>query len=229
MSPDEIHLWWCSPDEIADTARLKRLLSDQERARRRRFQHAHTRHDFVVSHALLRTTLSRYLDRAPEELRFRTGPRGRPEIEGNAGTPPLRFNLSHTRDLVLLGVTRGHDIGVDAEDTRQETDALSLSKRFAAQEHEHLASLPPEDRQRHFFELWTLKEACAKACGEGLYIPLDTFHFRFDGPRLISEFDDDPAAWQLHQFWPTPHHVAAAAVRRPREHPVAFTVQRAKL
>jgi len=231
MSPDEVHLWWCEPGEIAGTALLHRLLSVEERARRERLQRPEDRHAFLVAHALLRTTLSRYRERPPEWWRFTTGPHGRPEIEGDAGTPTLRFNLSHTRDLVLVGVTRGHDIGVDVEDTRQHVDTASLAARFfAPEEHRALAELAPDERHRRFFALWTLKEACAKACGEGLSLPLDTFRFHLEGPRVVAALeDDDPLTWQLHLFSPTPRHVAAAAVRRPSTRPVAFTVRRAAL
>ncbi|MBW2257586.1 MAG: 4'-phosphopantetheinyl transferase superfamily protein [Deltaproteobacteria bacterium] len=230
MTPDEVDLWLYDPRETTDTAPLEGLLSAGERTRHARFQHPRDRHDFLISRSLLRTTLSRYEARPPEAWRFTTGPHGKPEIEGDAGNPRLRFNLSHTQGLILVGVTRGHDIGVDVEDIRQETDALSLAERFfSPEEHEQLASLAPEDRSRHFFALWTLKEAYAKARGEGLSLPLDTCRFRFDGPEVVPDFiDDDATAWQLHRFSPTPHHVAAAAVRRPPELPAVFTVRRAR-
>ena len=82
-----------------------------------------------------------------------------------------------------------------------------------------LRAVPEPDRQKLFFDYWTLKEAYIKARGFGLALPLADFAFRLapPAPPQISfepSLPDDPATWQFAQDWPTPVHRLGLAVRR---------------
>ena len=56
-----------------------------------------------------------YLGLPPAELRFAYGPMGQPRLLNSAADVDLRFNLSHSCDLLLVGVARGRSVGVDLE------------------------------------------------------------------------------------------------------------------
>ena len=74
------------------------------------------RRAFLMTRALVRTTLSRYAPVAPADWRFITNAHGRPEIlDRPAGVPDLRFNISHTDGLIACAVTIGREVGVDVE------------------------------------------------------------------------------------------------------------------
>ena len=69
----EVHLWYSRPDQVTDdehVAELLRLLSQDELVRYRRFWFDKDRHHFLVAHALVRTTLSRYADIPPSGWQF---------------------------------------------------------------------------------------------------------------------------------------------------------------
>jgi len=215
-----------NPDLLAS---YKEVLSAHEMTRYARFWFARDRHLHLVAWALVRNTLSRYADIAPEEWAFRTNRYGRPEIAGPAAAPPLRFNLSHTRGLIACIVAEGIEVGVDVEDRRRETHGPEIARRyFSAAEVAAFERFPEERQHAAFFEYWTLKEAYIKAVGVGLSLGLGRFSFDIDdrGVAVDDEdrrlptisfdptLDDDPRAWQFAQFEPTEHHAMAAAIRR---------------
>ena len=92
------------------------------------------------------------------------------------GDESLRFNLSHSGDLALLGVTRDQEIGVDLEQIQDRIATEQIAKRFfSPREVAMLCALPPPVRQEAFFKCWTRKEAFIKGIGVGLSLPLDKF------------------------------------------------------
>ena len=147
------------------------LLDEDERARAGRFAFEGDRLRFVAAHAILREVLARYLPAA--ELRFTYGPHGKPALARGEG---LEFNMSHSGDLALYAVTRGRAVGVDVERVRPEVAReLTAARFFTPAEVEGILSLPDAAQTRAFFTVWTRKEACLKATGRGLSVPLDAF------------------------------------------------------
>lgn len=222
LDPGVIHLYWALPDEIKDPQLLSNyqaLLSAEEQARWERFYFARHRHQYLVTRALIRSTLSRYIDKSPTEWRFSVNAYGRPEIVRTANEPPLRFNLSHTDGLILCAVVLGADIGVDVEDLTRNNATLDIARRyFSPQEIADLNRTEPEERRTRFFTYWTLKEAYIKARGMGLALPLNQFSFHIDHNQTVRiAFDprlsDKPQHWQFWRFQPSVNHCAAVAVK----------------
>jgi 4'-phosphopantetheinyl transferase len=183
----EVHLWIAPAggDEGEDPAAAARgILSAEEIARLGRIRPAATRRLFLTARRLLRETLSRYADRPPAEWRFVTNAHGKPRLAPETGGAPLSFNLSHTAGIAVLAVTRGAEIGLDVERTDRRVQALRLAERFFSPgEAAALAALPPEAMRERFFHHWTLKEACLKALGRGLSLPIHSIAFALAGER----------------------------------------------
>ncbi|MBL4821958.1 MAG: 4'-phosphopantetheinyl transferase superfamily protein [Colwellia sp.] len=179
INNNEIHLWQVNPDIITQAELLnkyKNLLSDDETKKQQRYKFSHDRHDALITRAFVRDLLSYYADIAPSDWRFDKGEKGKPEI---VNPPlPLRFNLSHTKGLIICAVTLTDDIGCDVENTTRSNDVLAIANRyFSASETNALFSLPKEQQRHRFFDYWTLKESYIKAWGLGLAIPLKDFSF----------------------------------------------------
>ena len=224
LRPAEVHLSLVFCREIRDPALLERyreLLSQDELEQGQRFHHADDRHRYLLTRALLRTTLSRYAPRAPHEWNFTRDAFGRPlVIDSYPPCAAVVFNLSHTRELILLGVTRDPALGVDVEAIAASCAGLPLAERyFSRAEIAGLRVLSPERQVRRFFDLWTLKESYIKALGRGLSIPLRDFEFDIELNRVTlraePRVDREPQRWHFSLFQPRADHIAAVCTQRP--------------
>src|SRR3989440_6927232 len=119
LTPGEIHIWLTFYDEVSDErlhSAYRELLSDAEKKQEPRFYFARDRRRYLVTRALVRTVLSRYVSIHPREWIFSTNAYGRPEIvNAQVRDGSLSFNISHTHSLIVLGVTRNRALGVDVE------------------------------------------------------------------------------------------------------------------
>ncbi len=109
LLPGEIHLWVVFLDEINDVDLLKKyyeLMTSEERRCGDRFRFAKHRHQYVVTRALVRTTLSKYCRTPPHQWLFNKNQYGRPEIDSTQNSLGLKFNLSHADGMIVCGVIR---------------------------------------------------------------------------------------------------------------------------
>lgn len=198
-------------------ARLEGVLSAGERARLPGFRADADRLAYAAAHGLVRCALSTRAPAVePGAWTFRTGPRGRPEVDGPAPYRALRFNLSHTRGAVACVVTDGVPCGIDVErrDGAADVDLLAGGV-LTARERRRLEGLHAA-RRAEFFRHWTLKEAYAKARGDGVLMPLDRCEFDPSAEpirvRLAPSLADDESAWWFEQ-WEEDDCVVALALR----------------
>jgi 4'-phosphopantetheinyl transferase len=202
LPENEVHVYYLESEKAAPGDGWLRVLSPAERERHARFIFEKDRRIFLLAHALTRLALARYTGMDAESLEFDTNKYGKPSLR----TPGFGFNLSHTRGFVALAVAREPETGVDVEDTGRTTDWAGLAPRvFTEAEQAGLWARAPQDRQRRFYELWTLKEAYIKARGMGLALPLDGFSMGIPqhGPIGIGfgpAIADDASTWQFELF-----------------------------
>lgn len=215
---DEVHVWialvaQCQKPDLIET--YGSWLDEQERSRYERFRLSQHRQEYLVAHALLRSCLSRYGDQQPWEWTFSTNDYGRPELSKD-GSPPLRFNLSHTTELVACAVTRAETVGVDVEHTARKADLAAIAKAsFAPEELADLNRLTEAAWRDRFFDLWTLKEAYIKARGLGLSLPMQQciFHVEPGAAESIRFSSELSEGWVFGLLSPTQQHRLAVAVR----------------
>ncbi len=222
----EIQLWLADLDRPPiPRERLAALLAPDERARADRFRFDVHRFRFTVGRGLLRTLLGGFLDADPRGLAFEYGDKGKPRL---ARLPwDLRFNLSNSRNAVLIAVARGAELGADIEALRELDDASALVERFFhPAEREVFARLGVGDRIAGFYSGWTRKEAYVKARGDGLSLPTSAFQvdLSLGGPAALLRFDQEPeevARWSLTALEPARGYLGALAVEAaegsPRE------------
>jgi 4'-phosphopantetheinyl transferase len=217
LADDEVHVWWACLDlPAAALAQLAQTLDPGEHARAERFYFEEDRRRFVASHGALRTVLGSYLAAPPEQVAFGYDAHGKPFVIQAADIIPLRFNLSHSHEMALMGVARGRQIGVDVERIRPALADEQMARRFfSPPEVEALLSFPAEQQAGAFFRCWTRKEAYLKARGDGLSFPLDQFDVSLSAeePALLSVGGDRLAAarWRLADPGEFPGYAAALA------------------
>lgn len=217
LGADDVHVWRVDLALAeATVSHLREELSHEEAERAARFRSPADGRRFVVAHAALRSILAGSLGADPRELRLTAEDGGKPFLAAPAAAP-VRFNLSHSRDLALVAVSQGREVGVDLE-YRQIRDVDEIAGRyFSAVERRNLEGMALDQRRAAFLRGWVLKEAYLKACGDGLRRRLDDFDVTLDDedpPRLLAVRDrpGDEARWSFRYLRPHPEFVAALAV-----------------
>lgn len=219
LDTQDVHVWRASLElPAARIQSLANLLSADEQERADRFYFQKDRNHYIVARATLRLILSRYLDTQAREIRFRYGPKGKPDLKLNSDAKPLYFNISHSYELALYAVTCVGEIGIDVEHIHPGPARESIAERFfAPAEVDVLRSLPAHLQDEAFYTCWTRKEAYIKAVGEGLSLALDQFEVSLipREPAVLLKTRPDAAEaarWWLHALTPGPDYVAALAV-----------------
>lgn len=219
LGGDAVHLWRIVLDvPRIQLERLWTFLSGDERQRAGKFYFHRDRDKYVAARGSLREILGRYLMIPPGEISFVYGDHGKPAISGDRDAETLEFNLSHSGELALVGVTRGRKIGVDVERIVDRRADEQIARRFfSMHEVRDYLSLPREQRKEAFFRCWTRKESYIKARGEGLSRPLEQFDVSLkpgeQAALLESRIDStETQQWTLSHVDPADGYVGAVAV-----------------
>jgi 4'-phosphopantetheinyl transferase len=222
LDPDTVRVRWLAMQSGDALCRSlwRDMLDGDELARADRYRFASDRDSFIASHALTRLMLSDATGLPTTTWRYVYGEFGKPALAAGSTNSGLRFNISHTREMVACAIA--HDeVGVDVEASDRLTDTDIADCLFAPEEARCVQSTPRDRRTRVFFRFWTLKEAFIKATGEGLRRSLNSFSFTFDPVRIVFHSEraekplwDDPMAWQFAEFHPARDRLLALAVQR---------------
>jgi 4'-phosphopantetheinyl transferase len=165
LSDDGLHVWLipCGETGAASLPPLS-LLSRAERARAERLRQEHHKTRYIRAHAGLRRVLARYLNQAPQRIRYDYGSAGKPSLPAGP-----EFNLTTSGDLALVAVCRDRPVGIDCEPLRPHTGLEAIARRmFPAAESAALAAAPQTEKLLRFCLSWTALEAAVKADGRGL-------------------------------------------------------------
>ncbi len=221
LSELEVHLFVIAiPDISMYLDELKTFLTEEERQKAARYHFAKDRDLYITAHAILRLLIARYIGQTTTEFGFAVNENGKPYLEGNND---IQFNISHSGEYVLLGMSRHNPLGVDVEIVKEFKNSNSIVERFFSErEKMHYNSLAAVDRDTIFFRYWVFKEAYIKALGVGMKYPLDQFtvEFKTDATAEIYDVNDQDLhnRWSFHQVNVSEQYMAAVVVtsRHPK-------------
>jgi 4'-phosphopantetheinyl transferase len=218
INSSDIHLWRRkleSPDQEIQT--LFNILNEEEKIKAKRFVFEKHQRRFIVARSTLKIILSNYLKIAPNQIGLKYSSRGKPTLIKDINPDKLEFNVSHSEELAIYGITRDRLIGVDVEYNRAMGDAEQLAKRFfCPQEYEIIRSLNSPEKEQTFFQLWTAKEAYLKATGEGISGGLDQIVVSLEtiNPFLALPNSGKPLTdWTLFTLTPQTEYLASVVVQ----------------
>lgn len=211
LTEGEIHLWRAFLDcEGPQIREFHSTLAPEERERATRYFFQTDKNHFVVTRGVLRDLLSKYVGCTAVEIQFEYGPQGKPSLRPEFLRQPIRFNVSHSHGLALFAFAIGRDLGVDVELMRGDFGGVAIAERyFAAEEVQELRALPPALSAEGFFLCWTRKEAYIKARGEGLQVPLESFHVSLTPGQPERLYSADMNRWSLRSLRPNRRYVGA--------------------
>ncbi len=192
LAPDDIHVWLAWLDLPRDRrAELAAYLAPDEVERAERLRFDADRRRFVAARGILRELCGSCASMPPGQVRFAADGHGKPHV---ANLPPgldLRFNLSHSGDVVVYAFALGAELGIDLEVLKPDFDDAQIEASMLPREViDRLLATSQADRQQAFLDEWTAREALAKATGLGMA------HYLQGGA--------DPADEQGWQLWELP-------------------------
>ncbi|MEC4017646.1 4'-phosphopantetheinyl transferase family protein [Streptomyces sp. H27-D2] len=172
----------------ADDAALLRPLLGRDWPRYESLSQPRMRERFAASRLLVRHAVAAVIDTAAELVDLAYQPGGRPYVRG---CDQIDISLSHTEEMMVVGITRKGRIGVDVElADRRMAGTGSESQTCTPYERARLDASDPAARNDLLVRLWTLKEAYSKALGQGLRFRFTEFGFALEprganGARLV--------------------------------------------
>ena len=231
-----VHLWCMHTKNLASYAQCLQhhvnSLSSLDEQRFHAYKQLEQRLTFLASRVLLKTLLSQYHPcYEPWQWQLGFSAFDKPHIQQPHSL--LQFNISHTQGMIVIAFTSCAAIGCDVEHLLRCVPRESLSKRyFSPYEQRALQHGIPQEQQHRFFALWTLKEACVKACGLGLRLPLPALSFAvtqpLTSPQMAQFYSSDSRVNALHwQLWHIPlsdEHTAAVGIAAPTPSPLDIQV-----
>jgi medium-chain acyl-[acyl-carrier-protein] hydrolase len=191
-------------------ASLSLLLSSEEVRLADAYAQTADRTRSIVSRAALRDLLSRYIGIDAKEISFTLSESAKPIC---LRAKPLSFNVSHSDEYAIIGISLDQDVGVDIEMIKEDIETVELATLFASlSERQHLASVDEADRIDLFYDLWVRKEACLKCTGVGfLGAPL-LLEVGFNEYSVVDP--KDHGFFGLQSFSPVSGYAAAIATKR---------------
>lgn len=217
ITPGIVNIWVIDLDTIDE--RIENyygLLSKDERSKTKKFKFERDRNNFTVCRGVLRRLSALYLGTRPQDIKFGYSEFGKPHFIEST----LKFNVSHSGNVAVIGFLEGQEIGIDVELVKTNFDVLDIANNFFSEkEIKALNELPHEIQSLAFYRCWTRKEAFIKAEGSGLSFPLDSFAVSMDSDEIATLLETvwdrkEKEKWILHSFVPSSGYRAALAVRR---------------
>ena len=176
LQKNRIHVWSASYRDLDRHYKvLSGIISTEERDTASLFRNPADTRRYILRHGALRVILSNYIHQNPETVSFFTGKNGKPELGFRSSSADVSFNLSHTSEMVIIGITRNQRIGIDIvrmDPLYQYHDVADYMLTPA--EKGFMQGAGPAEGYQVFFRIWALKEAILKTTGETLSMMKDT-------------------------------------------------------
>jgi len=182
---------------------MESSLNEPERVRAAKFLHKEAQSRFVFSRGLLRNILATYVGARPEYLTFSTNEFGKPFLDEPFASSGVYFNVSHSKDLVVIAVAFDRQIGVDVEFVRAISDVDAIARRCFTDFERELLNGELDLKTSNFFRCWTRKEAFVKAIGKGLSVPLNSFTASLPDGLISGRLPPVPEQSPIKQWWIT--------------------------
>ncbi len=149
-------------------------LSQKEHARAEKMVNQESRAFSVCSHGIRREILSRYLNINPVSISFHENIYGKPDIN-NQNPDALSFNVSHSKDRLIIGISMNREIGVDIQGIDDTVQVNKIAQRVFSKNDLDCLIQNKNESLRTFYRIWTAREAYSKAVGMGFSLPYQDY------------------------------------------------------
>ncbi|MCW6109095.1 4'-phosphopantetheinyl transferase family protein [Clostridium sporogenes] len=158
---------------------LMNYISEEKKERISKFYRFEDAQRSLLGDILSRYAICKRTGLKNDRILFRKNEYGKPLLTESIG---IHFNISHSGHWVVCAID-DNPVGIDVEEIKSIN--LKIAKRFFSnEEYESLKNMSEDDRLKHFFVLWSLKESYLKAKGKGLNIPLNSFTIKMQNQKI---------------------------------------------
>lgn len=170
--PYLIHVWYAYYSVLDQNYLfLSTLISMEEKQKAAGFKKSDDARRYIMRHGIVRFILGHYIGEDPAKIQIVRTKSGKPYLYLEGKFSNVRFSLSHTDEMVCLGITRNYEIGLDIVKTNSHTPFSEIEHYlFTLGEKSWIEQTIPDQRLMHFFRIWSLKEALLKATGSDVSI-----------------------------------------------------------
>ncbi|MDX1411815.1 MAG: hypothetical protein R3351_06630, partial [Nitrospirales bacterium] len=129
LPENQVDIWCAGLPDVWDDGLFHsyyEILTSEETERYTHFVFEKDRRQFLLTRALERDVLSRYLEVKPAALVFTRNKYGKPAIAKPNGCP-ITYSLSHTKGLSVCAVAPSGDVGVDVESLQRNNSHQDIS------------------------------------------------------------------------------------------------------
>lgn len=163
----------CDTNALSDEKynNMKEIVSPATLARTEKMRFDSDKKSKIAGEAAARILLSEELSISPAEINFKYTSLGKPYIDEN-----IYFNITHSAGVAAAAVNNT-EIGIDIEKTR-DFDERILERVCTEKEKEYILSEKNDaEKNKKFFQIWTLKEAYLKCIGTGITVDMKSIEF----------------------------------------------------
>jgi len=155
-----------TPKKISNLAidEIDKILPVDEVARYNSIDDTRTRYNFLIGRIALRKILSYKTNQKEKDIEIKYGRKGKPYSRSH-----IYFNISHSGNIVGIGISESHPIGIDIENIkRKDTNYHDLKTVLPSHVADKMENLKKKTRTKKSIEYWNFYEACIKASGQGI-------------------------------------------------------------
>lgn len=168
IKKNECHIWTIKLDLICNQ-KFYSMLSKKEKSIADKFYFKKDRNAYIISHFAMKNILSNYLSIPLNKIEYKYTKYKKPFLDKRINKKNINFNLSHSKDLAILGVALNYDIGIDIEKINKKIKYKEVARNFfSRKEIEQLEKTSLSKKRDFFFNCWTKKESYLKFLGNGI-------------------------------------------------------------
>lgn len=168
-----MNLYLCNYKEINIKSYYKDLIGLKEKTKINSYLKSTDRERCLVEIILLKLLIHKYCKIPIIDIVIKNNEYGKPYLENDTN---FKFNISHSNELIIIGVDYKNEIGVDIEYIKN-INLNNYIKILKKREIEELYKR--KNKIDSFYEIWTIKESFCKEEGKGVSIIDDDYDINF--------------------------------------------------
>lgn len=166
---NSLSLWYFDSNKTIELAKKYiGILGPEEIYKASKIKHKARWQSYISSHILLRVLISQFTQcgKQPKEWKIEQNKYGKPYLN-NKNYSHINFNISYSNAIISIGIAKKSHIGIDIEHITPTPTQEIPWHLLTKSEIQYLLAIPSAEQYIPFIEIWSLKEAYAKATGRG--------------------------------------------------------------